>query len=184
MAVGDEPGGFELRFEDPFATPPEWRDPARRLRGRLAAPVTVWTAGEGDRRAGLTVSSLVVAEGDPAEVLGLVSPASELWDAISTSGAFVVHVLGEGDRHLADRFSGARPGLGGPFGSLEVHQSPYGPVISTTLQCRAFCRLLGASPVGYQHLVRGAMSEVAVAQVTRPLIWFRGRYRRLDPDPP
>jgi hypothetical protein len=31
--------------QHPFATPPELRSPARRLRGRLLAPVTVWTAG-------------------------------------------------------------------------------------------------------------------------------------------
>lgn len=181
MDVGDRPGGFELRFEDPFATPPEWRDPARRLRGRLVAPVTVWTAGEGGRRAGLTVSSLVVAEGDPAVVMGLVGPTSELWDAIEASGAFVVHVLGEGDRHLAERFSGARPGLGGPFGDLEVDQTPYGPVL-LSLQSRVCCRLLDASPVGYQQLVRGSMGPVSLA-ATRPLVWYRGRYRHLGADP-
>jgi flavin reductase (DIM6/NTAB) family NADH-FMN oxidoreductase RutF len=182
MDVGDEAGGFELRFEDPFATPPEWRDPARRLRGRLPAPVTVWTAGEGGRRAGLTVSSLVVVEGEPAVVVGVMSPASELWDAIEASRAFVVHVLGEGDRHLADRFSGARPGLGGPFGDLEVHETPFGPAL-TSVENRACCRLLGASTVGYQQLVRGAVADVALAALTQPLLWFRGRYRSLGADP-
>lgn len=182
MEVGDEPGGFELRFEDPFATPPEWRDPARRLRGRLPAPVTVWTAGEGGRRAGLTVSSLVVAEGDPAVVLGLVSPTSELWDVIEATGTFVVHVLAEGDRHLADRFSGARPGLGGPFSDLEVEQTAYGPVLAS-VESRACCHLLDASPVGYQQLVRGSVGPVALAAITSPLLWYRGRYRRLGADP-
>lgn len=182
MKVADQPGGFELRFDDPFATPPEWRDPARRLRGRLPAPVTVWTSGEGGRRAGLTVSSLVVAEGDPAVVVGVVSPTSELWDAIEASGAFVVHVLGEGDRRLADRFSGARPGLGGPFGDLEVEQSPFGPVLAS-VQSRVCCRFLDASPAGYQQLVRGAVAEVALGAVTGPLVWYHGHYRRLGPDP-
>ncbi|MBO0713353.1 MAG: flavin reductase [Acidimicrobiales bacterium] len=182
MDVDDRPGGFELRFDDPFATPPEWRDQARRLRGRLAAPVTVWTAGEGARRAGLTVSSLVVAEGDPAVMIGVVSPTSELWDAIEATGAFVVHVLGEGERQLADRFSGARPGLGGPFGDLEVDQTPYGPVLAS-VQSRACCRLLDASPVGYQQLVRGSVGPLTLAEVTRPLLWYRGHYRRLGADP-
>jgi flavin reductase (DIM6/NTAB) family NADH-FMN oxidoreductase RutF len=182
MDVGDEPGGFELRFEDPFATPPEWRDPARRLRGRLPAPVTVWTAGEGGRWAGLTVSSLVVVEGEPAVVLGVISPESELWDAIEASQAFVVHVLGEGDRHLADRFSGARPGLRGPFGDQKVHETPYGPVLASVGN-RACCRLLGASTLGYQQLVRGAVADVALSGLPQPLLWFRGRYRHLDAGP-
>lgn len=66
-----EPGG-RIHFEHPFATPLEERDPTRRFRGRLAAPVTVWTSGAVSGRGGLTVSSLLVAEGDPGIILGLV----------------------------------------------------------------------------------------------------------------
>jgi 3-hydroxy-9,10-secoandrosta-1,3,5(10)-triene-9,17-dione monooxygenase reductase component len=47
MASGQEP--IRIGGQPPFAVPPERRDPTRRLRGRLVAPVTVWTAG---RRAG------------------------------------------------------------------------------------------------------------------------------------
>jgi hypothetical protein len=47
--------------DTPFAVPPERRSPARRLRGRLVAPVTVWTAGHPPGGAGLTVSSVLVA---------------------------------------------------------------------------------------------------------------------------
>jgi flavin reductase (DIM6/NTAB) family NADH-FMN oxidoreductase RutF len=85
----------------PFATPPERRDPARRLRGRLVAPVTVWTAGRPPGWAGLTVSSLLVAEGEPARLLGLIDPTSAFWEAIREAGAFVVHLLAVGDRPLA-----------------------------------------------------------------------------------
>jgi hypothetical protein len=41
MASGQEP--IRIWRQPPFAVPPERRDPARRLRGRLVAPVTVWT---------------------------------------------------------------------------------------------------------------------------------------------
>jgi hypothetical protein len=43
MASGQEP--IRIGRQPPFAVPPERRDPARRLRGRLVAAVTVWTAG-------------------------------------------------------------------------------------------------------------------------------------------
>jgi len=43
MASGQEP--IRVGGQPPFAVPAERRDPARRLRGRLVAPVTVWTAG-------------------------------------------------------------------------------------------------------------------------------------------
>ena len=47
----DGPGG-RIHSSDPFATPEEERSPVRRLRGRLAAPVTLWTALETGNRAG------------------------------------------------------------------------------------------------------------------------------------
>ena len=65
---------------DPFATPEGQRSPVRRLRGRLAAPVTLWTA---PGPAGLTVSSMLVAGGEPGRVLGLIDEESELWSAFN-----------------------------------------------------------------------------------------------------
>src|ERR671932_775332 len=72
--AGRAPGQDPIRVggQPPFAVPAERRDPARRLRGRLVAPVTVWTAGHPPGGAGLTVSSVLVAEGQPARLLGLL----------------------------------------------------------------------------------------------------------------
>jgi hypothetical protein len=67
-----------IHSEHPFQTPAADRDLARRFRGRLGGAVTLVTAGEGLARAGLTVSSLMVAHGDPAHVLALVDPDSSL----------------------------------------------------------------------------------------------------------
>src|SRR5690606_17297985 len=77
---GTYAGRVTIHSEHPFVPPDDERDPLRRLRGRLPAPVTVWAAGEGRSRRGLTVSSLIVAAGDPARVLGLVDEESDLWD--------------------------------------------------------------------------------------------------------
>jgi 3-hydroxy-9,10-secoandrosta-1,3,5(10)-triene-9,17-dione monooxygenase reductase component len=79
MTTGQEP--IRVGSQPPFAIPPERRDPARRLRGRLVAPVTVWTAGRPPGGAGLTVSSVLVAEGQPARLLGLIDPTSAFWEA-------------------------------------------------------------------------------------------------------
>src|ERR671922_3117560 len=100
MTGGEEP--IRVGGQHPFATPPERRSQARRLRGRLLAPVTVWTAGSPSAGAALTVSSVLVAEGEPARILGLIDPTSALWEATREAGAFVVHVLGAGDRSLAE----------------------------------------------------------------------------------
>src|ERR687896_539136 len=103
MASDQEP--LRLGHHPPFSVPAERRDPARRLRGRLVAPVTVWTAGQPPGGAGLTVSSILVAEGEPARLLGLIDPTSAFWEAAQETRAFVVHVLAVADRALAERFS-------------------------------------------------------------------------------
>ena len=56
----------------PFADPEP--DPVRRLRGRLGGAVTLWTAGDGATRAGLTVTSLMVAGGEPGPGAGAARP--------------------------------------------------------------------------------------------------------------
>jgi 3-hydroxy-9,10-secoandrosta-1,3,5(10)-triene-9,17-dione monooxygenase reductase component len=166
--------------DDPFSPPPELRRPERRLRGRMVAPVTLWTAGQEEARTGLTVSSILVAEGDPSSVLGLVNDMSGLWDAVQATGAFVVHVLERRHRALAERFAGARPSPGGLFHGLDVAASRWGPCLAD-VGTRACCGLVGATEVGYQQLVRGVIERVEIGAVEDPLGFFRGRYRALAP---
>jgi 3-hydroxy-9,10-secoandrosta-1,3,5(10)-triene-9,17-dione monooxygenase reductase component len=164
--------------QHPFATPAERRSPARRLRGRLVAPVTVWTAGGGRDGAGLTVSSVLVADGQPARLLGLIDPASALWEAVEGTGAFVVQVLGVGDRALAERFAEVRPPIRGMFSGLEVRESAWGPVIGGR-RPRASCRLAGSRQVGYDLLVEGAIEELEPRELDDPLAWAHGGFRSL-----
>ena len=63
--VNQEPGA-EIHYTDPFATPQRNARRYAGCAGRLAAPVTLWTA---PGPAGLTVSSTVVAEGEPDRLL-------------------------------------------------------------------------------------------------------------------
>src|SRR5688500_2413300 len=109
--VNHEPGA-EIHHTDPFAVPTDQRSPVRRLRGRLASPVTLWTAPE---PAGRTVSSTLVAEGEPDRLLGLVDPESDLWAAVESAGRFAVTPLNPSHRQLADRFAGLFPSPGGLF---------------------------------------------------------------------
>jgi 3-hydroxy-9,10-secoandrosta-1,3,5(10)-triene-9,17-dione monooxygenase reductase component len=174
MASAQEP--IHIGMRHPFAVPPERRDPARRLRGRLVAPVTVWTAGRPPGGAGLTVSSLLVAEGQPARLLGLIDPTSAFFEAMQEVGTFVVHVLAAGDRALAERFSEVRPPVRGPFDGLEVAESPWGPVLGGS-RPRAACRLAGSVPVGHGELVEGVIEELELPDLEDPLAYLHGRYR-------
>jgi 3-hydroxy-9,10-secoandrosta-1,3,5(10)-triene-9,17-dione monooxygenase reductase component len=180
MATRGEP--VRAGAAHPFATPPELRDPARRLRGRLVAPVTVWTAGPVPGGAGLTVSSVLVAEGQPARILGLIDPTTTFWEAMQDTGKFVVQVLAAGDRSLAERFSERRPPIRGAFEGLAVTATAWGPVLAGD-RPRAACRLAGSSPAGYAELVEGVIEQLELHDLDDPLAYLRGAYQsvtRLD----
>ena len=173
-----EPGAW-IHDTDPFATPEQNKSPVRRLRGRLAAPVTLWTAYDPSQDpAGLTVSSTLVADGEPGRVLGLIDAESELWEAVCASGRFAVAPLASGHRRLADRFAGLFPAPGGLFAADDWTSTPYGPV-PADVHTWAGCRLEQARECGWALLVEATIETVTIGDDTTPLLYFRGRYREL-----
>ncbi|HEX6498581.1 MAG TPA: flavin reductase family protein [Micromonosporaceae bacterium] len=168
-----------IHSTDPFATPEEHRSPVRRLRGRLPAAVTLWTAATPDgRRAGLTVSSTLVVDGAPGRLLGLIDDESDLWSAVRVSGRFVVTPLQPRHRQLADRFAGLMPAPGGLFALEEWTATEWGPRLSD-LDTWAGCRLDDARPLGWSLLVEATIEHVEVGESAEPLVHARGRYREL-----
>lgn len=164
-----------IHSDHPFLPPDDERAPLRRLRGRMPAPVTVWTSGSGASRRGLTISSVLVADGEPARVLGLVDADSDFWESGPTS--WVVNVLGTDHRFLADAFAGTAPAPGGPFTLGAWTDSAWGPVLSDSSGWMGV-RLDGADPreVGWGLLVEGVIEHVEVGD-TPAMMHVRGRYR-------
>ncbi len=162
----------------PFATPEEHRDPVRRFRGRLAEPVTVITAGDEDDRTGMTVSSLVVAEGEPGRVQFLTTPTADLVDVLERTGKFIVHVLESEHRAISEVFAEQRPSPGGLFAGVAVEDGDWGPTL-TDVPNRAYCSGAGAAESGYSLLITAEIDRVEVAALDDPLIYFRGAYRRI-----
>lgn len=167
-----------IHRDNPFVDDPDSRDPVRRFRGRLNAPVTIVTAGDQDGPTGLTVSSLMIIEGEPGRVEAVIGPTTDLWDAMETWGRFVVHVCTEKHRTRAEVFAGLRPNPGGIFAGLEVSYSEWGPVIAG-MDNRAYCTFESRREVGYSGIVTATVDQVEVAELSSPLAYFRGRYHTL-----
>ena len=163
-----------IHSEHPFVPPEGDRDPLRRLRGKLPAPVTVWAAGTGRERRGLTVSSVLVAAGDPPHVLGLVDEEADLW--AEPPSTLVVNVLGPGHAYLAEAFAGTVPAPGGPFTQGEWSDSEWGPVLADAAAWMGV-RLVPAPPrhVGWGLLLDGVVEHVETTS-TEVLTHVRGRY--------
>jgi 3-hydroxy-9,10-secoandrosta-1,3,5(10)-triene-9,17-dione monooxygenase reductase component len=170
---------MSIHATDPFATPEEQRSPVRRLRGRLPAAVTLWTA---PGPAGLTVSSTVVVDGEPGRLLGVLDEESDLWTAAQTAGVFAVVPLTPADHRLADRFAGLLPAPGGVFLGYEWTPTEFGPVLAGR-GTWAGCRLDGARPFGWGLLVEATIERVEIGPgPAGQLIHYRGGYRDLPAD--
>ncbi len=161
----------------PFADPEP--DPVRRLRGHLGGVVALLSAGSGVERAGLTVTSLVVAHGEPARVLVLVDPDSDLADAVSRTGTAVVQLLGWPDRDLAEVFAGSAPAPGGAFRGRAWEETAWGPLLGGD-RSWAGLRLEATTEVGWSSQLRLLVEQVGVGADEEPLVHHRGRFRRLD----
>ncbi|MFT3860354.1 flavin reductase family protein [Micropruina sp.] len=163
----------------PFAANGQPRRPLRRFRGRLPAPVTIWSAHTGRGPVGLTVSSMLVADGEPGEVVGLIDPASGLFDAVSASGRWAVSLLGYADRQLSDAMAGLAPAPGGSFRLATWRDTDWGPVLATSPGWLGARLLDQPVEVGWSMLLRGVVEQVEIDEEQAPVAYVRGRYREL-----
>jgi flavin reductase (DIM6/NTAB) family NADH-FMN oxidoreductase RutF len=159
----------------PFADPDP--DPVRRLRGRLGGAVALVTAGDDDGRAGLTVTSLMVANGEPARLLLLVDPDSDLADVVGRTGRAVVQLLSWPHRDLADAFAGTAPAPGGPFRTASFDDTSWGPRLADA-PTWAGVTLESAAEVGWSSLLTCVVEDLTVGDDESPLVHRRGRYVR------
>lgn len=164
-----------IHASHPFADPDP--DPVRRLRGRLGGTVSLVTAGDAGDRAGLTVSSLMVANGDPARVLLLVDPDSDLADVVTRTGRAVVQLLSWPHRDLAEAFAGTAPAPGGPWRLAAFSDTDWGPRLDDAATW-AGVRVESAAEVGWSRLLTGVIESLTVGDDAEPLVSRRGRWVR------
>ncbi len=168
---------MSIHDEHPFLPPDDERDPLRRFRGRMPAPVTLWATGAGRGRVGLTVSSALVAEGDPPVLLGLVDEDSAFWD--QQPEMFTVALAAPGQEYLADVFAGTMPAPGGPFTLGAWEQTAWGPVPEGNAGWLGVRRTTGEPRhAGWAVVVEGVVEHVELGGADA-LAHVRGRYRDL-----
>jgi flavin reductase (DIM6/NTAB) family NADH-FMN oxidoreductase RutF len=155
----------------------------------MAAPVSVWAAGEGTGRAGWTLSSFLVADGEPPEVVGLLDEDSVLADRLTAAdpvraATLTVNLLGWTHRGLADAFAGVAPAPGGPFTLGSWQATAWGPVLADAPGWLG-ARLVGEPQrAGWSLLVRAVVEhvELGAEPADGMLGYLRGRYRAVPLD--
>jgi len=156
---------------------PTSEDPVRRLRGRLGGAVALVASGAGDERVGLTVSSLMVAGGEPAFVLFLLDPDSSLGETLEVGSRAVVQLLAWQHRGLADAFAGTSPAPGGPFRTGSFADSAWGPrLVDATAWASVTVSTL--REVGWSLEVAATIDAIEIGSDEEALLHRRGRWSR------
>lgn len=169
-----------IHSEHPFLEPDWRRDPVRRLRGRLGGTVSLWTASAGRHRAGLTVSSLMIAGGDPAHALALVDPDSDLAAMVQETRVAVVQLLEWRHRDLAEAFAGLAPAPGGLFTLGSWTKTDWGPRLEDASAWAGVRLAKDRREVGWSLLLDATIEHIEIGEEREPLVHRRGRYVRAE----
>jgi flavin reductase (DIM6/NTAB) family NADH-FMN oxidoreductase RutF len=174
-------GEVTIHHSHPFAASEQDRNPLRRFRGRMASPVSIWAAASNDTRAGWTLSSFLVADGDPAEVIGLIDEESPVADVLPDVHTVTINLLGWDQRALADAFAGIVPAPGGPFGLAAWQDTDWGPVLESSLGWIGARVKPDPDHAGWGLLLRAVVERVEIPSdaIDDLLCYVRGRYRSL-----
>lgn len=136
---------------------------------------------------------MMLADGAPAEVVGLVDEDSDFADVVARARVFTVNLLDWSHRNLGDAFAGTAPAPGGPFTLATWQDTDWGPALVGGPGWLG-ARMLDEEPVhaGWALLVRAVIEHVQVTEAagtetagtetadTEGLVHLRGRYRRLN----
>lgn len=153
-------------------------DDFRSVLGRFCSGVTVITAMGPAGPVGFTCQSFSSLSLDPPRVVLCVSRTSTSWPTVRNSASFCVNVLAQAQQPLSERF--ARSG-GDKFHGVEWTPSPDGAPRLAGATAWIDCRPQ-AEYAGGDHLVvtAGVRRVEAPVEPREPLLFFRGRYARLD----
>ena len=145
----------------------------RRVMGSFASGVTIVTTLDAQGQPhGFTASGISSLSLDPRLLLVCVNTQSATLAAMQASGSFVVNILADGQRELAQRFASRLPAK---FAGVPWQPGLTGaPLLPNTL-AYAECRLHEVHPGGDHVIVLGELLAAEVGDAV-PLLYFRGNY--------
>ncbi len=151
----------------------------------LAGGVSVITAGIGDDRTGMTVTSAVSLSLAPATMMICVNLAASSWPVIQKYRHFCVNVLGDDQEAVANRFAGANGTAGRDryLGADWTVLASGAPVLVGAL-ANVDC-VLDEAIIRHTHaIVLGRVCATRELAGSGSLAYWRGAYKRLGAGSP
>ena len=151
----------------------------RRVMGHFATGVTVITTRDVDGKPyGLTANALCSVSLAPPLLLVCIDKRAESYPAFERSGLFAINILGLGHEDLSRRFAVSG---GDKFVDVSYRSGTTGvPVLEGVLGV-VECRVVAGYDAGDHTIYVGEVQHMEASQGD-PLLFFRGKYRRLGDD--
>jgi flavin reductase (DIM6/NTAB) family NADH-FMN oxidoreductase RutF len=149
----------------------------RRVLGHFPTGVVVVSAVDDGEPVGLAVGSFASVSLDPPLVGFFPDKSSTSWPRIRRAGSFVVNVLGDHQQDVCRAFATSG---GDKFAGLDWHRASNGAPVLHGVTAWIECDIHDITDAGDHWFVLGAVRDLAVVGDRGPLLFFQGRYARLD----
>lgn len=155
----------------------------RHTLGQFATGVVVIMTRGPEGPHGMTANSLTSVSLDPPQVLFCVNTAARTRTLVREVPRFTVSILSERQEALSRLFADPHPASDPLIG---VPHSPGIDGIPILNEALAFldCRVTAIHPAGDHDIVVGTVEDLGILHPGLPLLYFAGRYRRLNPANP
>ena len=148
--------------------------------GCFATGVTIVTClNRSGKPVGLTANSFTSLSLDPPLLLVCVAKAASSAEALTAASHFAVNVLQTGQQPASIRFAAKDEDR---FGGTPWSPGEYGPPILPESLGVFECAAHAVHEGGDHHIVVGEVLRASFDPALDPLLYFRGRYRRLHFD--
>ena len=120
---------------------------------------------------------MLVADGDPGELIALVSEDADWWDLFRETRSATVNILAEGQGPVSEAFARLAPSPGGPFRTGTWTDAEAGPRLAGAAAWVSV-RLLDVNPpnAGWGLLVRAKTGSIELNSGVVALRHQQGRY--------
>ena len=158
-------------LEDPSAA----RGLFRQVMGRFATGVTVITTSLSGEVFGMTANAFMAGSLEPMLCVVSINRTAKMHERLCESGHYGVSFLSQEQRHLSAHFAGQRVGHVDPEFCFRGRT----PVVRHAVAA-VTAEVLDAVACGDHTLFVGRIASLEAAAARRPLLFYGGRYARMD----
>jgi flavin reductase (DIM6/NTAB) family NADH-FMN oxidoreductase RutF len=157
-------------------------DDFRRGLSHFASGVTVVTTRDAQGRpAGLTASAFTSVSLMPPLILVCVAQNAQSYPALRDSKGFVINILADDQETLSNRFASSKGNSAEKFDGVPHTAGALGFPLLEGAIAHLECSTVHAYPGGDHTIFVGQVEAVQTQDGVEPLLYFRGRYGRVQP---